>query len=109
MANSRNFKVFFFSKLEGKVQELQSRLDAELDARDKISQTSHSVQNRISQLEKQVWDLTDQLKKETDAHTKVSKSHSDLQKVQFVFFKVMNYTPYSKMAANKLFFCLHVN
>lgn len=67
-------------KLEGKVQELQSRLDAELDARDKISQTSHSVQNKINQLEKQVWDLTDELKKETDAHTKVSKSHSDLQK-----------------------------
>lgn len=67
-------------KLEGKVQELQSRLDAELDARDKISQTSHSVQNKINQLEKQVWDLTAELKKETDAHTKVSKSHSDLQK-----------------------------
>lgn len=67
-------------KLEGKVQELQSRLDAELDARDKISQTSHSVQNKINQLEKQVWDLTDELKKERDAHTKVSKSHSDLQK-----------------------------
>ena len=81
----------FFSKLEGKVQELQSRLDAELDARDKISQTSHSVQNKINQLEKQVWDLTDELKKETDAHTKVSKSHSDLQKVQYFFFKAMNF------------------
>lgn len=81
------FQTFFFSKLEAKVQELQSRLDAELDARDKISQTSHSVQNRISQLEKQVCDLTDELKKEADAHTKVSKSHSDLQKVQYVFFE----------------------
>lgn len=92
MANSCNFKLSLFSKLEGKVQELQSRLDAELDARDKISQTSHSVQNKINQLEKQVWDLTDELKKETDAHTKVSKSHSDLQKVQYVFFfKAMNY------------------
>lgn len=71
-------------KLEGKVQELQSRLDAELDARDKISQTSHSVQNKISQLEKQVWDLTDQLKKETDAHAKVNKSHGELQKLYAV-------------------------
>lgn len=67
-------------KLEAKVQELQSRLDAELDARDKISQTSHSVQTKISQLEKQVWDLTDQLKKESDAHAKVKKMHGDLQK-----------------------------
>lgn len=87
MANSCNFKLSLFSKLEGKVQELQSRLDAELDARDKISQTSHSVQNKINQLEKQVWDLTDELKKETDAHTKVSKSHSDLQKVQYFFLR----------------------
>ena len=63
------------------MQELQSRLDAELDARDKISQTSHSVQTKISQLEKQVWDLTDQLKKESDAHTKAKKVHGDLQKV----------------------------
>lgn len=63
------------------MQELQSRLDAELDARDKISQTSHSVQTKISQLEKQVWDLTDQLKKESDAHAKVKKMHGDLQKV----------------------------
>ena len=81
------FKLYFF-KLEGKVQELQSRLDAELDARDKISQTSHSVQNKISQLEKQVWDLTDQLKKETDAHAKVNKSHGELQKVQVKFLTV---------------------
>ena len=70
-----------FSKFEAKVQELQSRLDAELDARDKISQTSHSVQSKITQLEKQVWDLTEELKKESDAHAKTKKSHSDLQKV----------------------------
>ena len=75
------YYIFNFLKLEAKVQELQSRLDAELDARDKISQTSHSVQSKITQLEKQIWDLTDQLKKESDAHGKVKKSHSDLQKV----------------------------
>ena len=63
------------------MQELQSRLDAELDARDKISQTSHSVQSKITQLEKQVWDLTEELKKESDVHAKTKKSHSDLQKV----------------------------
>lgn len=73
--------LWTFSKLEAKVQELQSRLDAELDARDKISQTSHSVQSKITQLEKQVWDLTEELKKESDAHAKTKKSHSDLQKV----------------------------
>ncbi|KAJ7375003.1 Rho-associated protein kinase 2 [Desmophyllum pertusum] len=67
-------------KLEGKVQELQSRLDAELDARDRISQSSQSVQSKITQLEKQVWELTEQLRVETDAHTKDKKSHSDLQK-----------------------------
>ena len=66
------------------MQELQSRLDAELDARDKISQTLHSVQTKISQLEKQVWDLTDQLKKESEAHAKVKKSHNDLQKVSVI-------------------------
>ncbi|KAL9980422.1 hypothetical protein ACROYT_G009010 [Oculina patagonica] len=67
-------------KLEGKVQELQSRLDAELDARDRISQSSQSVQTKITQLEKQVWELTEQLRVETDAHTKNKKSYSDLQK-----------------------------
>ena len=69
------------SKLEGKVQELQSRLDAELDARDRISQSSQSVQSKITQYEKQVWELTEQLRVETDAHTKDKKLHSDLQKV----------------------------
>lgn len=66
------------SKLEGKVQELQSRLD---DARDRMSQSSQSVQSKITQYEKQVWELTEQLRVETDAHTKDKKLHSDLQKV----------------------------
>lgn len=72
-------------KLEGKVQELQSRLDAELDARDRISQSSQSVQSKITQLEKQIWELTEQLRVETDAHTKDKKSYSDLQKVCLIY------------------------
>ena len=63
------------------MQELQSRLDAELDARDRISQSSQSVQSKITQYEKQVWELTEQLRVETDAHTKDKKLLSDLQKV----------------------------
>ena len=73
--------VDFFIKLEAKVQELQSRLDAELDARDKISQSSQSVQSRISQLEKQVTEMSEQLRQETEAHTKLKKTNSDVQKV----------------------------
>lgn len=80
-----------FSKLEGKVQELQSRLDAELDARDRISQSSQSVQSKITQYEKQVWELTEQLRVETDAHTKDKKLHSDLQKVCLMDI-FLNYT-----------------
>ena len=68
-------------KLEGKVQELQNRLDAELDARDRISQSSQSVQSKITQQEKQIHELTEQLRVETDAHTKNKKVYSDLQKV----------------------------
>ena len=71
-------------KFEGKVQELQSRLDAELDARDRISQSSQSVQSKITQLEKQVGELTDQLRVESEAHAKLKKSNSDLQKVCMV-------------------------
>ncbi|PFX19790.1 Rho-associated protein kinase 2 [Stylophora pistillata] len=67
-------------KLEGKVQELQNRLDAELDARDRISQSSQSVQSKITQQEKQIHELTEQLRVETDAHTKNKKVYSDLQK-----------------------------
>ena len=78
---SSEFYHLILLKLEGKVQELQSRLDAELDARDRISQSSQSVQSKITQQEKQIHELTEQLRVETDTHTKNKKLYSDLQKV----------------------------
>jgi len=63
------------------VQELQSRLDAELDARDKISQSSQTVQSKITHLEKQVAELQGCLKTESEGHAKSKKALGDLQKV----------------------------